>query len=247
MIRNFKLSIGISCLALLNGAYAGDMGKIAPAVFNAHNSAPFISAEGFPVWINFGGIRTTNNSTTHSADTGNYLAGGGRGAAGFSYTYTDKIDFTAEAGWNYFGRTSGSVSGTAYGATLTGTDLLLGATYRKNNYGVYIKGGTLFQRSSVHINVPSTYYLTSGTTEYFAAVAGRFVVTDVLPEVKVGLTYDINPQWGASVAYMHAFGDTPKITTALNSTATTANSYVGVDLRGPTLNSVLFGMTYHFV
>ena len=92
-------------------------------VMEGHGIVPFVSLEGFPAWINFGGITVTRNDSTHTADEGNFLSGGVRVGAGFVYPYTSKVDLTAETAWNYFGSTSGKVSANSISATMSGVDL----------------------------------------------------------------------------------------------------------------------------
>lgn len=227
---------------LAGSVYAGSMG---PAF--THEIKPFVSAEGFPVWIAFGGMNLVNNGSASSVDNGNFVSGGARLAAGMGYSYLPMVDLTSEAAWNYFGHTSGSVSGKTMGATLSGVDFLVGAAYKYLNTEWFVKGGALFERASINFGLPSTFLLQSGGINVYSQVQASMVVTDVLPEVKVGGIYNYNENIGFSVAYMHAFGQTPHYTGIVTDVGSNKYDYISTNLRAPTLDSVLFGVRYQFV
>lgn len=244
------LALSIGCLALMNTAISGTMGDVEAI---DHSLIPFATAEGFPVWINFGGITINKNGDVSSVDTGNYLSGGGRGAVGFTYPYKSNLDFSLETGWNYFGHTGGEVNGTGFSGTITGADLLAGVIYktmfRDHTLEWFLKGGTLFQRTAFNYTLPSTYLLNSEGYDYYTSIAFKGSISDILPEVKVGLMYDINPNWALTAAYMTAFGGTPKFastTTKITEGSLVNSGIVGV-LRGPTLNSAMFGVRYQLL
>ena len=246
MKKKFMSLVAVGCAGLLQQGYAGDMGAVDAAV--THQFTPFVSAEGFPVWIKFGGISLTDNSGTSTADQGSFLSGGARGAAGVSYSYTDRVDFTAETGWNYFGTTSGTVRGTEFGARVTGADLFVGAAYKTRNMDYFVKAGTVFERAHFKINMPRTFVITIDPTSYYATVNAKLSISDFLPTIKVGTNYRYNSNWSLSAAYMHAFGETPKLdASSLQSGTTVTNLYTGTNLRCPTLDAIMFGLRYNFV
>lgn len=242
--------IGIACLTLLNTVHAGDMGAVDAVSKVNHDLIPFVTAEGFPVWINFGGITTSNNGVVSSVDTGNYLSGGGRGAAGFTYPYKSNIDFTAETGWNYFGHTAGGIDGSAISATLTGADLLVGAVYKtefkEHTLEWFLKAGTLFQRIHYNYSLPNTYINTNQGLDEYLTAGIRGAISEFLPMIKLGVMYDINPRWAVTAAYMHAFGATPVLNSSLSKT-TYVQASVVADLRAPTLNTAMFGVRYQLM
>lgn len=247
MERTTKIAVGLSCAAFLQAAAAGTMGEVADASFGGRGITPFVSLEGFPVWISFGGISVTNNASTSASDKGNMLSGGGRFAAGFATPYSPNIDFTAESAWNYFGSTSGKTAGNTLAASLSGVDFLVGALYKYSNYQFFVKGGALFERLDYKINVPNRYVATIESITYYAGVAVKGSISPVLPEIKVGMNYDITPNWAASLAYMHAFGYAPSVVTGVQSTPTSFNDYVSANLRGATLNAINIGVRYQFL
>lgn len=241
-----KITLGVSAAILSNSVFAGDMG---PAVIDFdHSIVPFVSAEGFPLWIKFGGITVNRNNDISSADSGTFTSGGARVAAGFIYPFKPNWDLTSEFGWSYFGHTSGSVSEGSLSASLYGVDFLVGAAYKVSNYEIFGKVGALFERADFDFSIPSTYALTSNSIDYYIASDAKTSVTEVLPEVKVGINYDYTPKVAFSIAYMHAFGTTPYANlSSINTNSTTLNAVVNTDLKAPTLDALMFGVRYKFL
>lgn len=212
-----------------------------------HGIIPFATVEGFPVWINFGGITVTKDTTTNTADSGTKLSGGFRIGGGFLYPYKSNVDLSAEAAWNYFGSTSGKISANRLQASLCGVDFLIGGSYKKDEYEWFAKMGVLFERLGYNFEMPNTYIITVDPQQYYLTLNSSGATTDVLPEIKVGLNYNYNTHWAFSGAYMHAFGDTPSVDLSSLKNGNIIQADVNTSLRGASLNSILFGVRYRFV
>jgi hypothetical protein len=237
--------VGPIFLGLLSSTYAGTMGDIDAASLSG-GIIPFVSLEGFPVWISHGQVDYTdpNNAVVTNLQA---LSGGVRGAAGFLYPYKSNLDLTAEAGWNYFGNTNLTLSGTRGVFTdklsINGVDFLAGATYKHNNkFELFGKFGALFQIIRQHMTYVGT---AGGNNSYNTAL--DYVISDVLPEIKVGLNYNINQHWGASIAYMHAFGYSPTMTASKAETTNLTQYNANLNLQGASLNAIEMGVRYLFL
>lgn len=236
---------GLGLILTASAALAGTMGESDKPM--DHNIIPFVSAEGFPNWIHFGGITVTRNSGVDSADKGVFTSGGARVAAGFIYPFKPKVDFTLETGWNYFGTTSGSISSGSIDARLLGVDLLVGAAYKINKMEVFGKIGTLFERADLKFNVPSTYLFEATNLNYYMATNTRVSLTQTLPEVKVGVNYAINKRLAATAAYMHAFGESPSMNLSALRGVGTVNTSMSLNMKAPSIDAAMFGLRYSFV
>ena len=249
------LVCSIAC-AFIPLTYAGTIGNISADSFTSGRIVPFASFEAFPVWVSYSKVRYDDAQYNQVL---NYkaLSGGVRGAAGILYAYKPNLDLTAEAGWNYFGSANGNLGSNSAVFTdkisASGVDGLVGVTYKQNNkFEWFAKGGALFQI----IRQNMTYVGTNGSSgNNTYNLAYNLLVLDVLPEVKVGLNYNISQNWGASFSYMHAFGSSPSI--ALSTTTsdgplslgqpTTLTTYnANLNLQGATLDAVQLGIHYLF-
>ena len=89
--------------ALSSPVYAGAMGPISSAPYKV---TPFVSGEGSVTW------NSTQSAYVfgHAPDQSNQRWGG-RGAVGLLFPYTDRLQFSAEGGWGYYGRVGMTNSG----------------------------------------------------------------------------------------------------------------------------------------
>lgn len=249
MKRTLKTIVCCSCLSLFHPAQSGTMGYLSPSSFGGHGILPYATIEGYPVWINFGGLTFSNNGDSQTSDKGYPLSGGARIAGGFTYPHNEVLDFNAEAGWNYFGSTSGNSKGTTIGASLSGVDILLGVAYKWKAYEGFAKVGALFEKINYNINMPNQFIVIANPYVYYSSIDAKGVISEVLPELKVGVTYNVNDNWAASVSYMHAFGDAPgvnaySITPPYGQTSGNVTTSVSSNLQAASLNAIMFGVRY---
>src|SRR5204863_6667447 len=74
-------------------------------------------------------------------------------------------------------------------------------------------------------------------------------VSSVIPELKVGGIYNLSDAWGISLAYMHAFGNSPSMTVTKTLTAppvSVSASSISSTEAPISLDSVLAGIVYKF-
>lgn len=249
MNKNVMICAAIGCSLGLNVASAGSMGD---DFMMSHEIKPFASVEAFPVWINAGSIGYTQNITnTVQKGSSNFTSAGARLMGGFAYPYTSRVDLTMEAGWNYFGHYSNSTSGTSspgshYSLSLNGPDLLVGVGYKFNQYELFLKAGTLFERLGYSFRTLKPLEYTYNGASYTTNLSVKSNILDFLPEIKVGGLYNVNAHWGVSLAYMHAFGDAPRFDMSSITTVTPGRVNLAYDLKGPSLNSLMLGARYQF-
>ena len=241
MRTTIRLMIGFTCLSFLDVTNAGSMGDVHSGSLSYRGILPFASIEAFPVWVAYGNV-TYSQPGYASTTKRTALSGGGRVAAGFAYPYTANIDLTAEAGWNYFGQKSIKTYYNTFGnsVSLSGVDSLVGFAIKKNNFECFLKAGALFQVTSYNIA-----YINSSTSPSYN-LHWNGVISDILPEVKVGSTYNINKNWGVSLAFMHAFGTSPQLNIAAISTSAGQSYNIVADMNGPSLNAIQIGARYQF-
>lgn len=243
MNKSVVICAVIGCSLGLNVASAGSMGD---DFMMSHEIKPFASVEAFPVWINAGSLSVTKTGILSQKATSNYTSAGARLAGGFAYPYTSRLDLTMEAGWNYFGHYSNSTSDSDYSLALNGPDLLVGVSYKVNQYELFLKAGTLFERLSYSFRTTKPIFYTFDSTSYSTNLWAKSNILDFLPEIKVGGLYNVNAHWGVSLAYMHAFGDAPRFNSSQITTSTPQQVNLAYDLKGASLNSLMAGVRYQF-
>jgi hypothetical protein len=230
--------------AISYGSFAGGMGDASSSL------STFMSLEGGYTWnkidgydFTVDGVETAGLSSVK--DNNNYT---GRLAVGIISMIDDDFGATAELGWGYYGRTTLSPEPTTVAPLVTGTysskytlsgfDALLGVAYVQPYYSLSFKAGALIQ------NMQNT------TTSSFAlfnnvdSMTTKNNNTAVLPEIKLGASYNINPNWAITGAYIFALGGTTDTTGNYNSG--TGNFTLNTDNQNPTINSLLIGVQYTF-
>jgi hypothetical protein len=264
MLNKSYLGTGLSVILSLQSVYAGTMGDV--RVFQP-SSTPFASLEGSLTWIWRGhdsgqlSVSTPVLSSTHTTTKTDTNIGGGRLAGGSAYHYTDSFDLIGEAGLNYFGDFTVRVANSGASqpvnlklhGTATGVDFLMGASYKfqeLHQVEWFGKVGALFVNTKVNTSLATLPVLSiAGATYSFGGISHTSSL-NVLPEIKVGATYNCTERLGISLSYMHAFGTNqlPRVIGTLNqsNTGTFVLNTVAY-ARTPSLNAALLGLKYSFV
>lgn len=216
-------------IALLSAgaSFAGTMGPIVskPAI------SPYITGEAS--WTS---PQVKDNVINGIVLQKSYNGWGGRLGGGIMYPYNDVLAFTTEIGGGYYGNVSHTTpfGGINVQGNIDGYDALFGAMYRVNNFDLFLQGGFMIQNYRETTSTALGFYLNNDQTA-------------ALPEIKVGGIYNVNPNWGVTVAYMHAFGlqrsANADVVFGASGTSTNGTFYN----RNPSLDAVMFGLRYNIV
>lgn len=220
-----KIIITLSTCVLLNSGYAGTVGDVHTV---SQSITPFGSAEGSATWI------ATDSSNFYGQKPALSLQHwGGRLAVGALFPHNEHIKFSSEMGWGSYGTVKSINNVTApsiykrMDCDIYGFDLLVGALYSYQQFDAFFKVGAMAENRNY------TGVLISGPT----TLTQKNLQTNVNPEIKVGGIYNVNDQLGVTLAYMRVFGNN-------NTEASFTSNVSSSSLKNPTLDSVMFGLTY---
>ena len=229
--------LGLSSLIL----HAGNMGPVSTNM----NSVPYLAGEGSYSWNTLNGFTINGHSPTLSKD-----GWGGRLSVGIDRPYNEKFSLNAEIGGGFYGTTSMNnlASGVSSTLRITGYDVLAGGTYHMQYIDLFGNFGFMAQTllSTMQRNNGQRFPggVFAGTTK------GHSTQTQVLPELKAGAAYNFNQNLSVTLSYMYAFGSDVSgtiISTATDVPPTSINSGGSINLRNPSLSTILLGLRYHFV
>lgn len=235
-----KIVLAMTTAAVVSAAHAGSMGPVSMSSYT-----PYLTGEASYTWPQ---LSSPINSNVFASSSQGW---GGRLGAGMMYNYTEKLGFTGEIGGGYYGsrkQTTSLPNGLASGTgnvSFDGYDVLAGFVYKWTYFDVFLQGGFMME------NMRS-----NGTTDLAQSIPGGFysgVVsrnenqTQTLPEIKVGGIYNINPNWGVDVAYLHVFGSTPSYSGSILATTAGYTENSNSNHQNSTLDAVMFGLHYNFV
>ncbi len=236
-----KIVLAIATTAAVTAAHAGSMGPVSMASYT-----PYLTGEASYTWPQSGSLILNNNSATSSTQ-----GWGGRLGAGMMYGYSEKLSFTGEIGGGYYGSRNQSVQSAtgrvgSFNYTLDGYDVLAGFVYKWNYFDVFFQAGFMMENMRTSMTSYLSEAVPGGLISGYMNANGN--QTQTLPEIKVGGIYNINPNWGIDVAYMHVFGGSPSLVAQRSASLTTGFSEnISANIQNPTLDSVMFGLHYNFV
>lgn len=228
--------LGLSSLVL----HAGNMG---PASTNMR-TVPYIAGEGSYSWNTLNGF-TINSNPPSVTDNG----WGGRLSVGIDRPYTPMFSLNAEAGGGYYGSTNMNTPGSGVTSTvhITGYDILAGGTYHLPYFDVFGDFGFMVQTLLSTMTRNNGERFPGGV--FAGTTTGHASQTQVLPELKVGAAYNYQTNLSLTLAYMYAFGSDVSgniISTAVDPAQASINSAGSINLRNPSLSTILFGLRYKF-
>lgn len=171
----------------------------------------------------------------------------GRVGAGMIGMMDDQVGMSLELGWGYYGRTTLNSAFVGVGDlniqnTLTGFDALVGIAYIQPNFSVSLKGGGLIQNVTRNTTANGTFALFTST--FFDSYTLKSNQTAVLPEIKLGAAYNFDSNWALTVAFMSAFGSSPKTTSTFDTVGVGGIATYNSNNLNPTQNSLLLGIQY---
>lgn len=228
--------------ALTSQAHAGAMGPVSSVPYRV---TPFVSGEGSVTWNSIQSIHVFGHEPSQT-----HQRWGGRGALGLLFPYTDRLQFSAEGGWGYYGRVGMSNSAVSSNglfslnvsntSNLYGFDLLAGALYSFNQVDIFLKAGAMAENRAFD----SHRTLTGPSTS--SIINLNNTQTNVFPEIKVGGIYNFNERLGLSLAYMYVFGNDSLNSTVPDGASPPTNTNLNADIGNPSLQSFMFGLVYKF-
>lgn len=218
-------------------SYAGVMGAT-EAQSSFYAVSPYVSLEASATWNQVSRIKL-NNQITHSGTTQPW---GGRFAAGLMFQNASPFALVAEVGGGYYGSKSVNYPVIAYSGrvTIDGYDVLVGGAYHVTA-PLTLLGKVGFMGQNLRAKKASTSSgFISGTTTYY------FARTEILPEIKVGGMYHLYQNIDFTIAYLHVFGETMYNNLTINASSSGISTNGESNTGNPSLDSVMFGVLYHF-
>ena len=169
----------------------------------------------------------------------------GRLGAGMINMLDEQVGMTGEIGWGYYGRTTLNPDLIGFGDftiqhTLTGFDALIGIAYIQPSFSLSVKAGAMIQNMTTKTTSTGVFALFSSSV--FDSVIVKTNQTAVLPEVKLGASYNFDNNWGVTAAYMLAYGSSSR--TNGNFNTATGIATLNVNNLNPTTNTLLLGIQY---
>ncbi|MDF1677444.1 MAG: hypothetical protein P1U32_01975 [Legionellaceae bacterium] len=245
-------------------AYAGTMGAAEPMPV----LIPFVSGEALYAWPQIDGfyVNVVQDSTPLATFTSNKNKDGwgGRIAVGAIHPFSETWGGSAEMGWGYYGSVdmkprvqqnpsvSVNVNTNAFKVNVDqyGFDVLAGIFYMQPKYDLFFKAGALMQNFRAKISANPQALGASPTSALGGRLPGTYtlstMITNTLPEIKLGGHYFVNKNWLATASWMHAFGSSMDINLYSLSTSPAGLGGANANLKASTLDVVLFGVEYRF-
>jgi len=228
--------LGLSSLAL----HAGDMGPVSTNM----STVPYLAGEGLYSWNTLQGFTINGHPPTLSKN-----GWGGRLSVGIDRPYTEKFSLNAEIGGGFYGTTRMNTPASGVTSTLriTGYDLLAGGTYHMQYIDLFGDFGFMAQTLLSTMQRDNGQRFPGGV--FAGTTTGHSMQTEVLPELKVGAAYNFCPSLSLTLAYTYAFGSDVSgniISTAVDVPPTEINTGGTVNVRNPSLSTILLGLRYHF-
>ena len=228
--------LGLSSLAL----HAGTMGPVSTNM----NSVPYLAAEGSYTWNSINGFTINGHSPSLNRN-----GWGGRLSVGIDRPYTEKFSLNVEAGGGYYGSTTmnNPASGVLSTLRISGYDILAGGTYHAKYIDVFGDFGFMGQTLLSSMEKDNSKRVPGGV--FMGATTGHATQTQIMPELKVGAAYNICENLSLALSYMYVFGS--NVGGTINSAAVDVppaqiNNSGVVNLRNPSLSTLLLGLRYHF-
>lgn len=232
------IKTAITALTYCSIGHAGNMGPVSAQMISS--SIPFVNLEGSYTW-NQSTAFILNN---HYPDQVNQ-PWGGRLAGGFVHPFSERLRFSSEFGGGYYGSEKMNIPVLDWSSrrSIDGYDLLMGALYKIHQVDVFGQVGAMAQNYRVSISKDNAKIMPGGLLNGFTTM--KHNVTQILPEIKTGAIYNLNNNWGISLAYMHVFG--ANMQGAFTKSATSGGITINGEsnTQNPTLDSILFGLRYN--
>lgn len=229
----------ITAFATAATPYAGTMGSAPPSL-----ARPYIAGEATYTWRQIDAPNINSFTSTLSNQPWGF-----RVSAGLLRLYTEKLGLTAELGGGYYGKTSISspISASMGNISVNGFDVLVGLLYKLEYLDVFGEIGFMGENTRSDFTRYNLVQLLNGNL-IRGRTRTRIPTTELLPELRVGGIYNLRNNLGVTLAYMHTFGSTMKYEIkSKTGLATGIDKLSDVNVRNPTLNSILLGLRYYII
>lgn len=241
----------VALFACCASVFAGGMGEVS----SISPLTSFLSLEGGYSWNQIKGFNFDLigvNGTVFSREKNN--GGTARIGAGLMRSISDQFSLSTEIGYGYYGRTTENsvLTGLAAGFpaslsmkyTLTGLDVLAGVAFNDpiNRYSLFFKAGGMVQNMNARSAADFGPFGIAPINIFNQSLNYTGNSTGVLPELKAGGAYYFNENWAFTLAYMYAFGASPRTTGTFN--VNTNAGLLNANFQNPSLSSVLAGLQF---
>lgn len=228
--------LGLSSLVL----HAGNMGPISTNM----STVPYLAGEGLYSWNTLNGFVINGYAPTVRKD-----GWGGRLSVGIDRPYTEKFSLNAEVGGGFYGTTGMHNLNSGVHSTLriTGYDILAGGTYHMQYIDLFGDFGFMAQTLLSTMDRDNGKRFPGGI--FAGTVKGHSTQTEILPELKIGAAYNYSQNLSVTLAYAYAFGSNVSaniFSTAVDVPPAEIKSGGYINLRNPSLSTILLGLRYHF-
>ena len=221
--------------------HAGAMGPVSTNM----NSVPYLAAEGTYTWNSIDGV-TINRQPPSLSGNG----WGGRLSVGIDRPYTERFSLNAEVGGGYYGSTNidNPASGVITTLRISGYDVLAGGTYHTKYIDVFGDFGFMGQTILSTMERDNIKRIPGGV--FSGASIEHGTQTQILPELKVGASYNVRDNLSLALSYLYVFGS--NVGGSIYSTAVDVPPVQIVsggisNLRNPSISTLLLGLRYHFI
>jgi hypothetical protein len=230
-------------------ANAGTMGVVSskPAI------SPYVTLDADYTWTDVDNF--VINNVVPNRTLGRW---GGRLGLGFMSAINESWAATAEIGGGYYGsvKISSPSNGIVSNFSLDGYDVLFGGIYNLKSWSnqaflsqlkIFGSAGLMVQNARQKVTQNLALQTPGGV--FSGLVTNKSSHTEALPELKVGMLYDVTESLALSVAYMHVFGSTPGAQLTSLATPTPETSIISggyINSLSPTFDTILFGIRYNF-
>ena len=232
-------------------AQAGTMADIS----NSDPSAVFVAAEGGWSWNKWNGVRADIVDVGRIFTSKNTENGSARVSVGVQKEVRPHFSVLGEIGYGYYGKTNfnfhqeGPQLSIAAGApdfsqihiksTLDGFDVLAGLSYRISMIDLSFKAGAMVENARYK---PSVNLSNIAPGNVFGSASLDANVTQVLPEIKLGVAYQLINNLSLTAAWSHVFGEKPGVNLTINPNF--PPGIITIKAQNPTIDVFTLGASY---
>lgn len=251
-MSNVKSIFFISLCSMAN-AEAGTMADVSNKYLP---NAVFASIEGGWTWNNLNGVNINISDVGSIYTTKHSNKGTARVSMGFKRSISNNFAALGEIGYGYYGKTTfnfhqdGPLLSSAGApdfsqinikSTIDGFDVLAGFSYHLSIIDLSFEAGAMIEnvRYKPSINFSG---IAPGNTFGSAIIDSN--LTQVFPEIKIGVGYQLIDHLSLTASWMHVFGEKPSINVNINPSS--PPGIIAIKTQNPTIDTFVLGASYAF-